>query len=88
MLDAGFTYGGDLFGIVAIALWIWLALAAMPSLTRLISRYEDDLQLGSQPAARRPMLGWLTQLSRPEQAAFALTLVALVCQSIGFAIPD
>lgn len=88
MLDAGFTYGGDLLGIAAIALWVWLALAALPDLSRLVSRYEDDLQLGSGAAARRPILGWLTQLSRPEQAAFALSLVALVCQSIGFAIPD
>lgn len=88
MLDAGFTYGGDLFGIVAIVLWAWLALTTLPNLARLVSRYEDDLQLGALPAARRPMLGWLTQLRRPEQAAFALTLLALVCQSIGFAIPD
>ncbi len=88
MLDAGFTYGGDLLGIAAILLWVWLAAAALPGLHRLVSRYEDDLQLGDGPKAWRPKLGWLTQLSRPEQAAFALTLVALVCQSIGFAIPD
>lgn len=88
MLDAGFTYSGDLLGIVAILLWIWLAFAALPDLHRLVARYEDDLQLGHRPVAWRSKLGWLAQLSRPEQAAFALTLVALVCQSIGFAIPD
>ncbi|NEU12866.1 hypothetical protein G3T14_12055 [Methylobacterium sp. BTF04] len=88
MVDAGFTYSGEFLGVAALILWAWLAIAAIPTIANLISRYEDDLQLGRQPRARRPMLGWLGRLSRPEQAAFALTVVAIVCQSIGFAIPD
>lgn len=88
MVDAGFTYGGDYLGIVAIGLWVWLAVSALPTLASLVSRYEDDRQLGAAPITRRPILGWLGQLSRPEQAACALTIVALVFQTIGFAIPD
>lgn len=81
MIDDVFTYGGQGLGFVAIALWARLAVTAPALQAWILARYEDELGLGAPPSApARP--------ARTGLVAGGVTMVALLCQSIGFAIPD
>ncbi|TXM60964.1 hypothetical protein [Methylobacterium sp. WL120] len=84
MIDAGFTFGGDLLGFVALGLWIWLACTSPSIQAWIMARYEDELQMGTaSPMPDQSMqAAWLPQL------AYRVAMAAIVCQSIGFAIPD
>ncbi|MFK5598377.1 hypothetical protein ACFZ8E_15500 [Methylobacterium sp. HMF5984] len=81
MIDDVFTYGGQALGFVAIGLWAWLALTAPSLQAWILARYEDELRLGAAPStpARPDRMGLV---------AGGVTMVAILCQSIGFAIPD
>ncbi|MGT2478533.1 hypothetical protein ACU4GR_05795 [Methylobacterium oryzae CBMB20] len=46
--------------------------------------FDDELQLGASPEERARSARW----HQVRQAAVALTAVAALCLSIGFAIPD
>ena len=84
MVDAAFTYGGEALGYVAIAVWAWLGATALPTFGTVVARYEDDAGLGARFTSER-------RGERPRwvgQAAAGLTAVAIVFQSIGYAIPD
>lgn len=81
MIDDVFTYGGQGLGFVAIGLWARLALTAPALQAWILARYEDELGLGAAPSAP-------ARSARLGRIAGGVTLVALLCQSIGFAIPD
>ncbi|TXM66379.1 hypothetical protein FV222_14710 [Methylobacterium sp. WL103] len=83
MIDDVFTYGGQGLGFVAIGLWAWLAMTAPALQAWILARYEDELGLGASPSASAP-----ARSARMGLVAGGVTMVALLCQSIGFAIPD
>ncbi|MBN4095103.1 MULTISPECIES: hypothetical protein [Methylobacterium] len=84
MLDDAFTYGGWVLGLIAVGVWIWLARRAFPSFESFVTGFDDELQLGASPEERARSARW----RQVRQAAMALTAVAALCLSIGFAIPD
>jgi hypothetical protein len=84
MLDDAFTYGGWIFSLVAVAAWLWLARRAFPSFDAFVKGFDDELQLGASAEERARSARW----HQVRQAAVALTAVAALCLSIGFAIPD
>lgn len=84
MLDQVFTDSGEVFGLAAFATWAWLAVRAFPGLDALIARHEDDLRLGaagSRPAANNRLRKW-------NRVAVSLTMIAVICPAVGYAIPD
>ncbi|MCJ2073291.1 hypothetical protein MKK75_31655 [Methylobacterium sp. J-030] len=84
MLDDAFTYGGWAFSLVAVGVWLWLAQRAFPSFDSFVKGFDDELQLGASCEERARRARW----HQVRQAAVALTAVAALCLSIGFAIPD
>ena len=84
MLDDAFTYGGWACSLVAVGVWLWLARRAFPSFDAFVMGFEDELQLGASSEERARAARW----HQVRQAAVALTAVAALCLSIGFAIPD
>jgi hypothetical protein len=84
MLDDAFTYGGWALGLIAGGVWLWLARRAFPSFESFVKGFDDELCLGASTEERARCVRWY----RVRQAAMALTAVAFVCLSIGFAIPD
>lgn len=84
MLDYAFTYGGWALGLVAVGVWIWLARRAFPNFESFVTGFDDELRLGASPEERARSARW----HQVRQAAMALTAVAALCLSIGFAIPD
>ncbi|KAB1072307.1 hypothetical protein [Methylobacterium planeticum] len=84
MLDDIFTYGGELLGLIAFALWLWFALRVFPSFETIITRYEDDLRLGgSQPSAEGTV-----HVGRLNRLAVSVTALSLFFSAVGYAIPD
>lgn len=77
VLDDGFTYGGLVLGLGALALWLRLALRAVPSFETMLARYQDE----RVPADTAPPSG----MSR---LAACATAMALTFSAIGYAIPD
>ena len=84
MLDDAFTYGGWACSLVAVGEWLWLARRAFPSFDAFVRGFDDELQLGASSEERARHARW----HQVRQAAVALTAVAALCLSIGFAIPD
>ncbi|SDN67137.1 hypothetical protein SAMN05216360_11084 [Methylobacterium phyllostachyos] len=84
MLDDAFTYGGWACSLVAVGVWLWLARRAFPSFEAFVRGFDDELQLGASCEERARHARWY----QVRQAAVALTAVAALCLSIGFAIPD
>jgi hypothetical protein len=84
MLDDAFTYGGWTFSLIAVGVWLWLARRAFPSFDAFVKGFDDELQLGASCEERARSARW----HQVRQAAVALTAVAALCLSIGFAIPD
>jgi hypothetical protein len=84
MLDDILTYGGWAFSLFALLVWAWLARRAFPSFDAFVKGFDDELHLGASPEERARSARWY----QVRQAAVALTAVAALCLSIGFAIPD
>ena len=84
MLDDTFTYGGWAVGLLAVGVWLWLARRAFPSFDVFVRGFDDELGLSGTPEERARRARW----HQIRQAAVALTAVAALCLSIGFAIPD
>ena len=84
MLDDTFTYGGWAVGLIAVGVWLWLARRAFPSFDAFVRGFDDELNLSATPEERARSARWY----HVRQAAVALTAVAALCLSIGFAIPD
>jgi hypothetical protein len=84
MLDDVFTYGGWAISAVAVTVWAWLARRAFPSFEAFVKGFDNELRLGASPEERARLVRW----HQVRQAAVALTAVAALCLSIGFAIPD
>lgn len=77
VLDDGFTYGGLVLGLAALALWLRLASRAVPNFETMLARYQDE----RVPSDTAPPSG----LGRLAAGATAL---ALTFSAIGYAIPD
>ncbi|MDP4005533.1 hypothetical protein [Methylobacterium sp. NEAU K] len=84
MLDDAFTYGGWALSLIAVGAWLWLARRAFPSFESFVKGFDDELCLGASPEERARAARW----HQIRQAVLALTAVAALCLSIGFAIPD
>ena len=84
MLDDTFTYGGWAASLIAVGVWLWLARRAFPSFEAFVKGFDDELHLGASPEERARAMRWY----QIRQAAVALTAMAALCLSIGFAIPD
>lgn len=84
MLDDTLTYGGWALGLTAVGVWLWLARRAFPSFESFVRGFDDELGFSATPEERAHCVRW----HQVRQAAMALTAMAVVCLSIGFAIPD
>ncbi|QGY00758.1 hypothetical protein MMSR116_01680 [Methylobacterium mesophilicum SR1.6/6] len=84
MLDDTFTYGGWALGLTAVGVWLWLARRAFPSFDAFVRGFDDELGLSATAEERAYCARW----HQVRQAAVALTAVAALSLSIGFAIPD
>ncbi|AWN38252.1 hypothetical protein [Methylobacterium radiodurans] len=76
MLDDSFTYGGLILGLTALALWIRLALRALPSVETMIARYQDERIVTESPSH-----GGMGRL------AACATAMAVTFSAIGYALP-
>ncbi len=77
VLDDGFTYGGLVLGLAALALWLRLASRAVPSFETMLARYQDE-RVASE-------IGPPSGLGR---LAVCATAMALTFSAIGYVIPD
>lgn len=84
MLDDAFTYGGEAFSVIAVGVWLWLARRAFPSFEAFVEGFDDEMHLSGSAETQAGTARW----HRVRQAAVVLTAVAVLCLSIGFAIPD